>query len=308
MDLHKAAAWAQIIYLPAGLYCAYGTFAGLHPNFQMPGINTTLIDISLGAFSLGLFLVIADKTTRLLSRRSRPAQTLFGKAESEELAELRQKLDEKTRAADKRDEIIKVRDETIADLKAKLLLPVHESTRTLSASIFKPILEFAGPEEVVNVASFGGVIPSEAPIHLYTVRIRNNQRDVARTARNVRARIDFVQHDTDGFSVQEAAWIHSRRDDGDKMFIWGTGSVDIVSEEHRNIIIAGSQEIPPGSAQSSYSWSVFVNRDGDTRAYRTLGFGRWKCMISINADLLDPINVEASFNVDAKGAIVNFCS
>ena len=64
MDVHRIAAWAQILGLPCAAYCAYGTWAALHPGEDLP-VNSTALAMSLGALVICLLIVIF---TRIFQR------------------------------------------------------------------------------------------------------------------------------------------------------------------------------------------------------------------------------------------------
>jgi hypothetical protein len=62
MDIHKLAAWAQILSLPFGAYCAYGAYVVLHPGAALPiSFNSTVLAIAFGAFGSCLLIVAFEK-------------------------------------------------------------------------------------------------------------------------------------------------------------------------------------------------------------------------------------------------------
>ncbi|HVZ18699.1 MAG TPA: hypothetical protein VG897_16385, partial [Terriglobales bacterium] len=64
MDVHKIAAWAQILCLPPGLYCAYGVFVQLHPEWSAPLVNPVAVYTCVGAFAACAILVLVERVTR----------------------------------------------------------------------------------------------------------------------------------------------------------------------------------------------------------------------------------------------------
>lgn len=74
MDVHKLAAWAQILSFPAGAYCAYGTYVNLHPELAggpTPVIfNPTVFYISFGAFGTCLILVAIARAIEAVGNKA----------------------------------------------------------------------------------------------------------------------------------------------------------------------------------------------------------------------------------------------
>jgi hypothetical protein len=200
-----------------------------------------------------------------------------------------------------KDETIRQRNEEIDHLREQLgstqLAPV-----TLKA---KPILEHIGLDVIENVLWRGS--PSSGSTTLYAVRIRNAQVDASRTAINAKARIYFT-HEEGSFVVDEAPWITSRHDQNPGgLLVWVGDRTDIESADWRHLLIAGMHSQPPQSQQPFLSWAVA--RDGDTiKAIRWLGFGKWTCTVKVSADMVEPMEISISFNLDKEGRIVNFGS
>jgi len=218
-----------------------------------------------------------------------------------------EQLDEKRRAADRRDDIIKIRDEQIQELKAHIASAQIEKSSPVSLQLSKPkpILEHIGLETIVNVRFFDALLPN-VMVSLYVIKIRNSQFDVMMTASNTRARIEF-QHETGGFVVQEAAWVDQRQNYPDHVRIWARDSADIDSADCKELIVAGMHLQPPEVSPPVVSWSVHV-KHGDVERSRILGFGKWTCAVTVEADLLESVHLTVSFNIDSGGRLLNFGS
>lgn len=58
MGLQKPAAWAQILSLPFGMYCAWGTYVSLNPGVEHPPIIGSPVLLWIGFAALGTSLLI----------------------------------------------------------------------------------------------------------------------------------------------------------------------------------------------------------------------------------------------------------
>lgn len=287
----------------------------------MPGVNPIIIDISLGAFLLGVFLVIADKISVVFSRsmlrpqQGKPAwqKLQWANAERERLSkelkdETQAKMDRETRLNLLRDEY-KTLEQENASLRAAQedAIAITQTPRGLLAIASKPIpiLEHVGLEIIPNVLWFGTLDQKDATI--YTVTIRNGQVDVPSVAANAKAAIEF-HHEAIGFVIEDAPWITSKSDQHpDFVQFWVNDRVDIGSGEDKQLVIAGVETQPKQSAQPFFSWSV-IRGSQRIQPNRWLQFGKWTCAITVSADLVGPVRFAVSFNVDREGKIVNFGS
>lgn len=128
MDAHKAAAYAQILAFPCAAYCAYGTWAALHPGEALP-VNSTALAISLGAFAACGIVILLERLA-VATRKKKPEYddpTLPPALEGHRLAEVafarhwrgmaEGSADELTLALNENLELLKVSEELTNQLK-----------------------------------------------------------------------------------------------------------------------------------------------------------------------------------------------